>query len=110
MTLNKMKLTYELSRKMKCRAALARKFINALQDVVLENIAQGNDVMIGSIGKIGTFESKERIGVNPSNKKKMTIPAKLRPKFKAYMALYDAIDQRSDNEKIVAFDGISSMK
>jgi|GEM_PF-3827807 nucleoid DNA-binding protein len=87
MTLNKLQLSKAIGRKMVCSTALANKFISALSEVALKELSRGNGIMIGSLGKLSSIETKERFGVSPNTGSRIIIPKKFRAKFKAYQAL-----------------------
>ncbi len=54
-------------------------------------LKKGKSVVITGFGTFQVLKRKERIGINPATGKKMTIPAKRVPKFKAGKRLKDLV-------------------
>lgn len=99
MTANKYTLSNKISEKLKCSKSLAKLFINAFSDCILEEIADGNSVMIGSVAKLSVLEINSRKGINPSTKKEMIIPGKLRLKISAYRSVLGVLHKRYKDSK-----------
>lgn len=99
MTINKYMLSKRISEKVKCTQALASLFINALSDTILEEIASGNSVMLGSVAKLSIFEIKPRRGINPSTKEEMVIPGKLKLKISVYKNARGVLHKRFKDRK-----------
>lgn len=71
----------------------AEKAVTALFDTIIEQVAEGVEIRIVGFGTFERRERKERTGVDPRNKEKITIPASKVPAFKAGKAFKDAVDQ-----------------
>lgn len=76
---------------------LTKKEALAIVDSVFEEIknclANEGKVDISGFGKFEVVERKERQGINPSTKEKITIPASKTLKFKASKVLKDTIKE-----------------
>ncbi len=65
-----------------CKSAL-ESFIKAVETALKKN----KSVVLTGFGTFSVMKRKKRVGVNPATGKKMEIPAKKVPKFKAGKAL-----------------------
>lgn len=82
-------------------AAIAEKFnlpktqgvsiIEAMTDMITEELKKGGEVTIAGFGQFMSKERKGRSGVNPRTKEKITIPPIKVPKFKAGKNLKEAL-------------------
>jgi DNA-binding protein HU-beta len=82
-------------------AALADKFnlpktqgvsiIEAMTEMITEELKKGSEVTIAGFGQFMAKERKGRSGVNPRTKEKITIPPIRVPKFKAGKNLKEAL-------------------
>ena len=54
-------------------------------------LKHGEQVVLTGFGTFSVIQRKQRVGVNPATGKKMTIPARRRPKFKAGKALCELV-------------------
>lgn len=61
----------------------AEKAVNGFMEVVKSEVAKGNPVQLIGFGTFTVGERKEKTGINPQTKEKMTIAACKAPKFKA---------------------------
>ncbi len=77
----------ELSRKDSERALVATI------EAISETLAKGEKVQLVGFGTFDISERKERTGVNPKTKEKITIPASKAPKFKAGKALKEVVNK-----------------
>ena len=64
--------------KTSCKDAL-ESFINSVE----KTLKKGSSVVLTGFGTFTTMKRKARTGINPATGKKMQIPAKRVPKFKA---------------------------
>ena len=67
---------------------------DALESIIsnIENALKNNDsVVLTGFGTFTAIERKGRVGINPATGKKMEIPAKRVPKFKAGKKLKDIV-------------------
>jgi len=72
--------------KTQCKLAL-ETFI----DVVTKTLKKGKNIVLTGFGTYSVVNRKRRTGVNPSTGKKMEIPAKKVPKFRAGKTLKEAV-------------------
>jgi len=68
--------------------------VNAVFDVIVNNVAKGNRVTVVGFGTFLPRERKARAGRNPSNGKEMRISAKTVPAFAAGQGFKDAVSDR----------------
>lgn len=71
----------------------AEKAVSAVLDTIIESVANGEDIRLVGFGTFECHDRKERKGVNPQTKEKITIPASKVPVFKAGKAFKDAVDK-----------------
>ncbi|PJF39764.1 MAG: integration host factor [Phototrophicales bacterium] len=69
----------------------AKVIVDAMLDILSENIAKGVKVNLTGFGAFELRESKARAGVNPRTLERIQIPAKKRVSFKAGATLKRAI-------------------
>lgn len=72
----------------------AEKAINAVTDSITEALANGEKVQIVGFGTFIVKDMKEREAINPQTKKKIVVPARKAPGFKAGKGLKDAVDKK----------------
>jgi DNA-binding protein HU-beta len=65
--------------------------IDAMTEIVTEQLRQGNKVTLTGFGAFRVSKRAAREGINPQTKAKITIPAMTLPKFTAGKALKEAI-------------------
>lgn len=65
--------------------------IDAMVDVIIEEIKNGGEVNISGFGKFCVSERAERNGVNPQTGESIVIAATKSPKFKAGKNFKDAL-------------------
>ena len=70
----------------------AKAAVEAVIDVITEELKAGNKVQIVGFGTFEAAERAERTGRNPQTGEEMTIAASRAPKFKAGKALKDALN------------------
>ena len=77
------------------KADLSKKDVETVLDVMIEEIIKalknGEKVTLTGFGAFRASMRKERIGINPQTKEKITIPAMTLPKFTAGKVLKEAI-------------------
>jgi DNA-binding protein HU-beta len=69
----------------------ATESLATLLDEITKALSKGEEVQFSGFGKFSVSQRKEREGVNPKTKEKITIPAMKTPKFKAGQTLKDAV-------------------
>lgn len=88
--MNKGELIEAVAKKLKMPKAQVQRVIDETLGLVKKTMKTKKVQLIG----FGTFQAvkrKKRDGVNPATGKKITIPAKRVPKFKAGQAMKDAV-------------------
>lgn len=70
----------------------AKVIVDAMLDILTENIQNGVKVNLTGFGSFEVRETKSRNGVNPRTLEKITIPASKRVAFKAGSSLKRAIE------------------
>ncbi len=70
----------------------SKKALDAFMASVKQTLQKGDKVSLVGFGTFSVAERAARTGVNPSTKKKITIPAKKVAKFKAGAELLDAVE------------------
>ena len=69
----------------------AKKALDGTTDAIKEALVKGEKVQLIGFGTFSVSERAERVGINPSTKKAIEIPAKKVAKFKPGAELTDAI-------------------
>lgn len=69
----------------------AQKAVNAVLEVITDALQSNDRVVLTGFGTFEVREAKERMGVNPRTKDKVTIPATKRPAFSAGAELKKAV-------------------
>ncbi|MBR1792236.1 MAG: HU family DNA-binding protein [Bacteroidales bacterium] len=80
--MNKTELVSAMAEKAGMTKTDAHKALNAFMDATVEAMKKGDKVTIPGFGTFSVTERAARMGVNPSNKKKIKIAAKKSGKFK----------------------------
>lgn len=73
--------------------AMAEKIVTSTFGNISAELSQGNDVNIAGFGSFGVAKVAGHEGINPKTKEKIWIAEKIRPTFKAYKALKDAVNK-----------------
>ncbi|MDP3993619.1 MAG: HU family DNA-binding protein [bacterium] len=90
--MNKVELADAVAGKTGMGKADAEKAINAVVDVITEQLKAGSEVSITGFGNFSVSQRAARTGVNPQNPtEKIQIAATKVPKFKAGKGLKDAV-------------------
>lgn len=90
--MNKVELAEAVAQKTGMGKSEAEKALNAMVEVVTEQLKAGSEVTITGFGNFSVSNRAARIGVNPQNpSQKIQIAATKVPKFKAGKGLKDAI-------------------
>ncbi len=69
----------------------AQKTVNAVLDIITETLQNQGRVVLTGFGTFEVREAKERVGVNPRTREKVTIPKTKRPAFSAGAELKKAV-------------------
>ena len=90
--MNKMELAEALAEKTGMGKSDAEKALNAVVEVVTEQLKSGHEVTITGFGSFSVSARAARTGVNPQNPtQKIQIAATKVPKFKAGKSLKEAV-------------------
>ncbi len=89
--MNKTEFINAISEKAGLSKVDSKKAVDAFAEVVTEALKSGDKVALIGFGTFSVKETKEREGINPATKAKITIAAKKVAKFKAGSELDNAI-------------------
>jgi DNA-binding protein HU-beta len=87
----KSELINAMAEKADTSKAAAKRFLDAFTDTVSDALTKGDKVTLVGFGTFSVSDRKERQGINPKTREKMTIAASKAPKFKAGKALKDQV-------------------
>jgi DNA-binding protein HU-beta len=90
--MNKTEFISAISEKSGLTKADSKKAVDAFADVIVEALKSGDKVTLVGFGTFSVKESKEREGINPRTKEKITIAAKKSAKFKAGSEVDNALN------------------
>ncbi len=85
--MNKAKVIEQMAKVSKLSKSTCKECLEAFITTVGNSLKQNKPVVLTGFGTFSVMKRKSRIGINPATQKKMTIPAKKVPKFKAGKAL-----------------------
>lgn len=89
--MNKSELVYELTNRLDVTRKEAEDVIDCFLDLIAENLANGDKVVLSGFG---TFEIRNRVsrsGVNPRTGERIDIPCQKTPAFKVGKILKDKL-------------------
>ena len=89
--MNKKELVAAIAEKTGETKTKTEEILNAVVDVISEELTSGGDVVLYGLGKFGVRERAARNGRNPQTGASISIPASKAPSFKAAKALKDAV-------------------
>jgi DNA-binding protein HU-beta len=89
--MNKAELGAALADKFALPKAQGVSIIEAMTDMITDELKKGGEVTIAGFGQFMAKERKGRTGVNPRTKEKITIPPIKVPKFKSGKNLKEAL-------------------
>ena len=81
--MNKQELVKKIAERTNVSDQTARDLLKATLDVIVETVAEGDDVLLVGFGRFGSKNRAERIGRNPQTGEPLVIKAKTMPTFKA---------------------------
>ena len=90
--MNKTELIAAVAEKAGVTQKDAKAAIEALTDVIAEELKKGEKVQLVGFGTFEVSERAARTGRNPQSGETMEIPASKAPKFKAGKALKDSLN------------------
>ena len=85
--MNKAKLVEQMARITKLPKSTCKECLEAFISTVGTALRQHKPVVLTGFGTFTVMKRKSRVGINPATGRKMQIPAKKVPKFKAGKAL-----------------------
>lgn len=91
--MNKTELIAAVAEKTGAARKDTEKTVNAVLDLIAEELAKGGRVQLVGFGAFETKHREPRIGRNPRTKETVEIPASTVPVFKAGKALKEKIDK-----------------
>ena len=90
--MNKTELISAMAAESGLSKADSKKALEAFLNTVTQTLKVGNKVSLVGFGTFSVNERVERVGINPSTKASIVIPAKKVAKFKAGMELASVIE------------------
>lgn len=90
--MNKAELVAAIAEKTELSKKDSEKALKAFMEIVEAELKKGEKVQLIGFGTFEVTERKEREGIKPGTKEKITIPASKAPKFKAGKPLKDRIN------------------
>lgn len=85
--MNKAKIVEQMAKSTKMPKTTCKEALEAFITTVGGALKQNKQVVLTGFGTFTVMKRKSRVGVNPATGKKMQIPAKKVPKFRAGKAL-----------------------
>ena len=89
--MNKADLVEQMAKLSKLPKSACKDALEAFITAVGDSLKQNNEVVLTGFGTFAVMQRKKRMGVNPATGKKIEIPAKKVPKFRAGKALKDMV-------------------
>lgn len=80
--MNKADMVKELSSRLGCTQTESLHIINTWQEVISDNLSQGNNIVLQGFGSFARWQQTERLGRNPRTGKSCMIPSRVSVKFK----------------------------
>lgn len=99
MTVTTSKIVDQLNKEYGYAKKSASEFINALRDVIINNIENGNDVILTGLCNFKLKASEDREAYNMRENKKCIVPAHFRLKATAGKCLKEAASKYSQTEE-----------
>lgn len=91
--MNKSELVSAISTKTELSKKSAEASLNALVEVITEELKNNGKVQLVGFGTFETRKRAARKGINPQTKEEIKIPATTAPVFKAGKALKDTVNK-----------------
>ncbi len=89
--MNKAMLIEQMAKMSKLPKSTCKSALESFISVVGTALKQNKPIVLTGFGTFSVMKRKSRMGVNPATGKKMQIPAKKVPKFKAGKALKELV-------------------
>lgn len=94
--MNKRELAQSITKKTDLKFKDVEKVVNEFFEVIKENVVNGKKIQIVGFGTFSQSVRSERIGINPSTKKEIIIPARKIPSFKAGKEFKTIVNDKND--------------
>ena len=91
-TMNKTELVRAIAAKSEATLKDAELALNAVLDTIVEELKNGEKIVLPGFGSFEVKCKAARTGINPKTKEKITIAASKAPTFKAGKGLKDAVN------------------
>lgn len=92
--MNKTDMVKELSSRLGCTQTECLHMINTWQDVITDNLAQRDKVMLQGFGTFTCWQQTERLGRNPRTGTPSMIPPRISVKFKPGKFLLQGLNKK----------------
>jgi DNA-binding protein HU-beta len=89
--MNKTEFIKELGAKVNLTAKQAGAVLDALTEIIVDQVKAGDKVQIAGLGSFELKQRSARTGVNPQTKEEITIPASKVPVFKPAKAFKEEV-------------------
>jgi DNA-binding protein HU-beta len=89
--MNKAALIDQMSKDTKLPKSACKNCLESFIDAVQKSLKKNKSVVLTGFGTFSVMKRQARVGINPATGKKMNIPAKKVPKFKAGKKLKDMV-------------------
>ena len=90
--MNKAQLVEQIAKMTKEQKSTVKDVVESFIDVIGQSLKQNKTVVLTGFGTFKVMKRRARVGVNPSTRQKMQIPARRVPKFTAGKALKDLVE------------------
>jgi len=91
--MNKQELVKKIAERTNVNEQTARDLLKATLDVIVETVAEGDDVLLVGFGRFGSKNRAGRMGRNPKTGEPLVIKAKKMPTFKAGEAFVGVLNK-----------------
>jgi nucleoid DNA-binding protein len=89
------KIAAEIARNHDLSLLKSQRILNTVLDIIVEAVGDDRRVTLKNFGSFDSYFSKERMGVNPLTREKISIPSKRRIRFKASRTFGKSSDERN---------------
>lgn len=89
--MNKAALIDQMAKDTKLPKSACKNCLESFIDAVQKSLKKNKSVVLTGFGTFSVMKRRSRVGINPATGKKMNIPAKKVPKFKAGKKLKDMV-------------------
>jgi len=94
MSMTKRELAQKLAEENDLSKAKSEQIIELIFGEITKGLKEGKEVAIPGFGKFAVANRKQRIGLNPQTKEKITIPASKKVKFRAAKQLKELVNNK----------------